>query len=236
MCALRAEFERDATRKLKYDEIAELTGESASTAFERMNRNQQPQIEGFIRLLERLPAPVRDRLIKEFFRRCPCLEDAMLGHDATQVSSLRELMNSKERGVTLVYGANAAARTLVVTALARAEPGRLRGLDKHIPDWFVGAAGVCYAGTVLTPGRLQSWVTSHWELTRAPVVLINGLWFDLTNELRHKVATLARERHLLLADQFEPAVIKTLPLTPPVHAIQVCAPTLDRIHVCVHAR
>ena len=231
--SLKAELEVEAGRALTFDELGAYAGEAASTAFDRLHRAEQSQVEGFLRLWERLPEPKRSRLLKGISRSFPSFSDSYLGHDRTQIGWLRVLLH-KTGGTTVVRGANPESRTIVVTALARESKGGIQGWNLQPADWFIESPGIRYQTQILTAIGILRWIKENWEATQAPGILLNGVWSCLSTEVQQKILGLGRQHHIILADSFDESFVRKVALPQPVHVVNVVAGG-DRILVSVQA-
>ncbi len=226
---IKSELEKRLGRPLTYQEMGAICQESASTVFDRLQRKEQPQVDGFLCLVEALAEPVRNQMLQDHLRSLPCFADPRLSHDRAQIAHLRAVLE-KPRGTTLVLGANDEARTTVVTALARESKGAMQGLDLHPPEWFVQAEGIRYQVRSLPPTQVCQWVCENWEVTKAPSVLFNGLWALLPPAIREKVVKLGLSHHLLIADSSEESLLRPKCFPNPVHFIRVVVSREGFIH------
>jgi hypothetical protein len=202
--------------------------ESASTVFDRLQRKEQPQVDGFLCLVESLAEPVRNQMLRDHLRSLPCFADPRLSHDRTQIAHLRAILE-KPRGT------NDEARTIVVTALARESKGAMQGLDLHPPQWFVQAEGIRYQVRSLPPAQVCQWVCENWEVTQAPSVLLNGLWALLPPAIREEAVKLGLSRHLLIADASEDSLLRPTRFPIPVHFLRVVVSPDGFIHANLQA-
>jgi len=106
MRAIKAELEAFQGRTLSFEQLASYTGEAASTAFDKLHRTHQPQVESLIRLLERLPQESRRRLVERVCRCYPTFCHPRIAHDPVQVSDLKSLLGQRT-GFTMLQGASA---------------------------------------------------------------------------------------------------------------------------------
>jgi hypothetical protein len=113
---LQMELERFQRRQIQYDELGRYAGQGASTVFNKLQKNDHPQIEALLGWLERLPEEVRCGILGKFWRCFPSLEHKRLGHDPVQVSSMKALLR-QPAGLTFATGSNAGVRTFVTSAL-----------------------------------------------------------------------------------------------------------------------
>jgi hypothetical protein len=225
---MHAELEVERGSDLDWDAVARWTGEARSTAFGRFNREKQSQVEGFLRLLERMPTDARSRVLRSL-RAYPSFKDPRIAHDQTQLSRLKLLLE-KPTGTTLVYDSNEEDRTFLVTAMARGAGDMIQGFDSHPERWFVGAPTISYLGTMLPPQRLQAWVKLDLA---APINLFSGVFLQLPVEFQRKITGLARRRHVLLADAF--GGVKAGEWIAPLHTVRVLNNGNGRIYAQVES-
>jgi hypothetical protein len=241
MRGIKAELDKANGGPLAFEKLGRYTGESASTAFDRLHRKSQPQVEALLSLLERIQEPARYRLLTQIFRSLPSLADPRLAHDQTQVSYLRDIIRQTS-GFTVIQGGNSGLRTLALSAFGHEARFPVQGLDVHQPDWFVPVEGVHYFNNERHPEALRELCRKAWPTitkrrrpTKARMFLFNGVWLPCT-ELHERIIKLAAVAHCIIADelQFRP---ETLPAgTPhPVHILTVYPERNDRLRVQIQA-
>ena len=240
MRSIKAELEK--AREVTYDMLGRYTGQSASAALEKFHRPHQPQVEGLISLLERMPPQVRHQLLDKACRTFPTLNHPRIAHDPVQVSQLRTLLE-QPTGLTVVHGGNAGLRTFVASALGHqiqlAESGghSVSGIDVHQPDWFVPVDGVIYLNNLLVPKMLRSAILNAWQRmeSEAPsrLVLFNGIHM-VKDSFSAKILQAARASHVIVADEWDHAQLASH-VSAPFHAIRVAADLNDRIKCSVQA-
>ena len=149
MRATKSALDTQHKRTICFAELGRYSGQSASVAFDKMHRPDQPQVEALLSWLERLPITIRNQIINSACRCFPTLEDPRISHDPTQLSELKALLRLTS-GMTIIQGANAGHRTFLITAIAhsyeihRQKPDSVCGIDSHEPDWFVPLSNVVY--------------------------------------------------------------------------------------------
>ncbi|MGC3956987.1 MAG: hypothetical protein QM813_03170 [Verrucomicrobiota bacterium] len=201
--------------RIEWAEIAEWTGESSATAHDRFQRNCQSQVEGFLRLVERLPDSTQEQLFSKHLKCYPCLNSRRLVHDRAQTAALLSLLE-KRAGTTLIYGANAEDRTFVATALARKAGKFIEGVDAHRPSWFVGVSSIKYLDPHLALALLADTTQCKWS---APVLMLNGIFLRSSASIRSRIIEQAKNRHLLLVDGF--AQLKISDWLAPVNTVRL---------------
>jgi hypothetical protein len=237
MRGIKAELDRQHGGPVPFEGLAKYAGESPSTAFDRLHRTRQQQIEGLLCLLERIPEHARHRLINQSLRCLPSLNDPKLNHDPTVVSCLRGMLQ-QTTGLTIIHGATPGIRTYFCAALGHEQRGTVRGIDIHQPDWFVPVEGVTYVANERSHGVLSSLCLQNWNgLTRnrAALYVFNGTWLTVPG-ITDRILELTHESHCLVADEF-PASYKLPTDTPrPVHILTLATDKDDRIKVNIQAR
>ena len=71
---LQMELERFQRRQIQYDDLGRYAGQAARTVFNKLQKNDHPQIEGLLGWLERLPEAVRCGILGKFCRCFRSLE------------------------------------------------------------------------------------------------------------------------------------------------------------------
>lgn len=239
MRSVKAELEKNRT--ITYELLGRYTNQSASAALEKFHRPHQPQVEGLISLLERLPAQVRHQLLDKACRCFPTLSHPRLAHDPVQVSQLRTLLG-QTCGYTLIQGANAGARTFVISALGHqmhmAESGghSVSGVDVHQPDWFVPVDGVLYLNNAFGSKLVRQAVIAAWnriQTENTSLVLLNGIWGE-RNSIWQGVFATAKKSHVVAADESALELPQLAGKVPePIHLVKVSADSNDRIKVVI---
>jgi hypothetical protein len=234
MRRLKVELEKGRSAPLSFETLARFSGSSPSTAFDRLHREHQPQVEALLSLVERLPEQVRFNVISEVCRCHPDVQHRRIAFDPTQSTSLK-LALKQPTGLTVVQGANPGARTFVVTALAN-EAGlkkRIAGFDVHYPDWFVEADGVRYWDGLIGADRMESWVRAHLdEASESQVVIWNGIW-SLCPDLQATIVGLAVDRHVIVADELQFGLQQLTRMASPAQIVDVTQEPDDRIRLLV---
>ena len=242
MRGIKSELEKVQGGPLPFKTLGCYSGESGSTAFDRLHRKHQPQVEALLSLLERVQEPARNRLLTEAFRFLPSLSDPRLAHDQVQISQLRGIIR-QDTGFTIIQGANPGIRTFLITALGLEARCGIRGLDIHRPDWFVPAEGVLY----LNEGKadtLRSLCSEVWpQVIKSPrdpkrnvrLFLFNGVWLACCS-LQARIIEQAARAHCIIADELQFRA-ETLPkrLPPPVHILTVHQERHDRLRVQIQS-
>lgn len=201
--ATKCEMERQLHRSLSYAELGCYAGQAASTVFDKLQSTDHPQVEGLLRWLERLPAPVRARLINDACRNLPTLEHSRLAHDPVQESRLRSLL-SAERGLVMISGGDDGARTFLAAALGHTclmlEPHhrKVAGLDRYRPDWFVPVDGVQYLGD--PQHALPDISRYEIRVEEGFVVILNGV-LDCRADLWSRCLEIARRNLVFVIEE-----------------------------------
>ena len=209
MLSIKGELELIQRRVISYEELGRWVDQAGSTAFDKFQKHDQPQVEALLGWLERLPESTRTRLLNSCCRCFPTFESPRLTHDPAQIGSLRALAQ-QANGFTIVQGASDSARTFVATAVGHecsvsgGPSGRVCGIDRHAPDWFVPLEEVVYLHNLLDPSLLREAVHHFWPLivrAKHRLIILNGIW-NATQTLAGEIVEMASNVHVLLADDF----------------------------------
>lgn len=203
-----------------FETLARYAGPSYSTLGNWAGGSHATQVEALLRLLARLPASDRHRLVDEACPVFPSLAHPYLARDRVVVSQLSGLLK-KTRGVTLVQGDSAYLRAWLLTALghslgsASAGTARVAGLDLSEPDWCVPVAGVTYLNSHgSTPPRLDSSIFQEVDL-----FLCQGA-YDRWPGLRLEIQKATATTHVVVGEaRFSPRELERF--RPPRHVIRV---------------
>jgi hypothetical protein len=176
-------------------------------------------------------------------RECPRLQHPRLARDQEAVHLLDELL-AKPAGLTLVTGPSDALRTFVITALgnsaAQITPAKtVCGLDIHRPDVFVPVPEVHYFQNPGDSAQARQLIGQLWkgiECSTSDLILLNRVW-TIMPEIRERIISVAKSRHVILADQFDARAL-------PRHRGNLLAPNIvtvtsgfnQQIHVIVESR
>ncbi|MDR3565933.1 MAG: hypothetical protein P4N59_31475 [Negativicutes bacterium] len=227
-------------REISFEELGRYSAQAGSTVFEKLQKDEHPQVEAILGWLEHLPEDVRGRLINGVCRAFPHLEDRRLGHNPGQVSSLRSLLKQPV-GLTLIIG-NDGLRTWLTSALGNSSLmlGRdhrlVSGIDRSLPDWFVPVEGITYLNAPLPELPSPESILKAWSTCTAgerKVVLLNGI-ITLKPDLRLEVLKLAAQRNVFVAETDVLACewfAKHAPAAVQPRRLKVSLEDRDRIHV-----
>ena len=165
-----------------------------------------------------------------------------MAHDQMSVDIFKTLM-TQQSGLTFLIGTTDAVRTFVMTAagnsVAQLMVGRkICGFDVHRPDSFVPVPGFFYFQNPDNSMQIKQLIHGMWneiENSPAKLVLLNGVW-NTVPEIRGKIVACAKNRHVIVADQFDAGV----PRRPngrrlPCNIITVSSDANQRIHVLIQA-
>lgn len=192
--------------KLTYEQLGEITGQSASTMFDWATGAGLRQVESMLRLLERLPRSRRIGLIERFCRQFPTIYHRFLSWQERQTANCEALLRIG-KAITLVQG-DEGGRDFLINALgnsaSRIDPPRptVSGIDARAAERFVPVDGVKYMGATMSLARLREQCRLAWPAIRktdAQLILLNGIWIALP-ELHEEILTLAKRRHVVVAD------------------------------------
>jgi hypothetical protein len=204
---------------LEQKQFGYLLGVSKSTIHDWFHGDLAAPIQNFLCAFERLTETDRILLLREFCRQCPRLEHPRLAHDAQTLNRLKASLDQRA-GLTIVVGPSE-PRTFLVTAMGHAitqvEPTRrVCGLDVHRPDTFVPVAGVCYCQhppNLEQTRQLVARIMEDVEGSKAKLVIFNGIWSGMS-QFSKAIQRLAATRHLIVADNFDPALEESMRVGP----------------------
>lgn len=123
---------------------------------------------------------------------------------------MRQLLRQSS-GLTWIEGDAAHARSFLLHALGhdypRADAARrpATGLSGHSPHVYVPVEGLFYLRPGMPTGEFQRHVRELWPRLRdtdTALVLLDGVWSRMP-ELHPEIISLARSRHVVVADEFE---------------------------------
>jgi len=172
-----------------------------------------PQVQALLCLLERLPQREWQRIIRGFLREYPTLQHPRISHDPVGIGAL-ELVLAEQTGLTTIQGATEDDRNFLFAALGHAFVGVDRqrtspvGLDSHEPRKLVPVIGVAYLRRSLTIQRKRQILLEQWKEivnSDASLVLLNGV-LEMVPELQSSILSLAKEKHVIIAEAHPPAV------------------------------
>jgi hypothetical protein len=217
---------------LKRQDLARLMGQLPTTTSYWFSGGSQPHLISLFCLLEQLSPEERIRAINKLCRELPSLDDPRLRHDQTTVSALKKLME-QEKGLTFINGGGTPdQRTYLLSALGhyfcRVDTTHRTpvGLDAHEPTWFVPIETVSYLRNNHRPEATLEVIRTIWPSilsSKAPVVLLNGIW-SAACELHQDIVALASRKHVIVADEKVPSATESLPADEqPRHWIGVSA-------------
>ena len=123
------------------------------------------------------------------------------------------IAHTLQRAVVMPPPGQEGPRTFLVTALghsiSRVNPTkRVCGLDVHRPHSFVPVAGVFYCQgppNLELVRHLAANIVDEVESSEAELVIFNGIWSGISQFLK-AIQRLAATRHLIVADDFDPAI------------------------------
>jgi len=198
-------------QQLEQKKVGHMLGVSKSTIHDWFHGKLAGPLQNFLCVFERLTETDRILILRELCRPCPRLEHPRLAHDAEALNRLKALLAQPE-GLTFVVGPSE-PRTFLVTALghsiSRVNPTkRVCGLDVHRPDSFVPVAGVFYCQgppNLELVRHLAANIVDEVESSEAELVIFNGIWSGISQFLK-AIQRLAATRHLIVADEFDPAI------------------------------
>jgi hypothetical protein len=241
---LRSALEAEFGFSLTFDDLAELLDERRSTLGNWSNGDGFPSAETLLRMLELVPVRSRQTIFEAgpCCRPCPTLDDARLSHDPIAVSQLRRLLLG--RGTVLVEGDQDHVVTYTVTALGHSylrlhqAIQRVRGVDSHVPDWFVPVPGVVYLQHDVAPAEVRD--TAKKTIAdihpgRTALVIFNRIG-DVP-EIWDFISTAAKNVLVILGEVSRPeALRRTRAVPPPIHVVRVRLEPgkSERIHVQLH--
>ena len=197
-------------QQLEQKQVGHMVGVAKSTIHDWFHGKLAGSLQNFLCVFERLTETERILILREICRPCPRLEHPRLAHDAEALIRLKASLN-QPAGLTFVVGAPE-PRTFLVTALGhsitRVKPtSRVCGLDIHRPDSFVPVAGVFYCQrppNLELAQHLAAHIMAEVEVSKAELVIFNGIWSGISQFLK-AIQRLAATRHLIVADDFDPA-------------------------------
>lgn len=205
---LRARLAEEHRCPMTYDRLAIMLGKARSTIHNWFEIYGQPQVLGFMCLMERLSPAERDDFIASHCRTLPTLGHPRLTHSPATIGKLLELLNQKT-GVTIITGYS---HTFVFTALGHAagradekHPGAA-GIDLHRPSDIVPVEGLNYIDGSLGPDHVRKSTVKIWPrilTSKTPRIFVNGVW-SCVPEVRDDLLRAARHKHVILADAGEP--------------------------------
>lgn len=198
--------ERPTGHKLELREFGQLIGVPRSTIHDWYHGELPKPMKYFLCVMERLPELHRLNVLRELCRDCPRLDHPRLAHDQQAVSALKSLI-PQTNGLTFVVGPNEDLRTFVITAIGNSAVRFLSvrdvtGLDVHRPVLFVPVPSVLYLRGPQDSSQTKGLIEELWpaiEGSSAKLVLLNRVW-ALAPGLRHRIQTLARRKHVVVAD------------------------------------
>jgi len=198
-------------QQLEQKKVGHMLGVSKSTIHDWFHGKLAGPLQNFLCVFERLTETDRILILRELCRPCPRLEHPRLAHDAEALNRLKALL-AQPAGLTFVVGPSE-PRTFLVTALghsiSRVNPTkRVCGLDVHRPDSFVPVAGVLYCQgppNLELVRHLAANIVDEVESSEAELVIFNGIWSGISQFLK-AIHRLAETRHLIVADDFDPAI------------------------------
>ena len=204
-----------------------MVGVAKSTIHDWFHGKLAGPLQNFLCVFERLTETDRILILRELCRQCPRLEHSRLAHDAEAITRLKTCLN-QPAGLTFVVGPRE-PRTFLVTALGhsitRVKPTmRVCGLDIHHPGSFVPVAGVYYCQrppNLDLAQHLAAHIMAEVEGSKAELVIFNGIWSGISHFFK-AIQRLAATRHLIVADDFDPAFDRLAALVGP-NPVQVMA-------------
>jgi len=208
--------------------FARLIGRSESTTSHWFGVFPQPHLVSFFCLLEQLPPLDRKRVIDELCRDLPLFDHPRLKHNPIATASLKNLLKQKT-GLSLLVSGTDEQRTFVLTALGHTfcrldeQHRTAAGIDVHDPEWFVPIETLLYLKGPANSAHVSGLVRGIWPEvinTKSPLVLLNGIWSAMP-ELRRDILSLARRKHVIVADQQISVRAAALGAEHPCHTLTV---------------
>lgn len=123
------------------------------------------------------------------------------------------MLLAQNTGLTFIHGGNAAQRTFLMAALGHTferldrQHRSATGLDLHAPQWFVPVKTMLHLNATLTPSQTVTAIREVWPGTMSainPLILLNGIW-TTAPDLQTDIIALAKNKHVILAEQTGPA-------------------------------
>ena len=195
-------------RRLTYAEMAAYAGLSTSALFEWMAGSPLRQLEAVIRMLEQLPDAKRCELIRRVCGVLPTIHHPRINWRESQTSMLSKLLEVRS-GLCLIEGDEEAvgflANALGHTSARFGSQSRVTcGIDIRIAYRFVPVQGVFYLNQPLSKDLRSELVHKIWptvQKARDCVVLMIGIWPEMTPEILREVVLLTKQAHVIIADQ-----------------------------------
>ena len=221
-----------ATRGYALDnrDFARIMGRSKSTTSHWFGVFSQPHLVAFFCLLEQLPPPDRHRVIDGFCRQLPLFDHPRLRHNPVVATTIKTLL-TQATGLSLLVNGTPEQRTFLINALGHTfcridlRHRTATGIDLYQPDWFVPVETMLYLKGLTDAAHLRGLVRRFWPeimRTKAPLVLLNGIWSNVP-ELRGDILSLAARKHVVVADQQISVPRTALQSEHPLHALSVSA-------------
>jgi len=196
---------------LEMDRLGALLGIPRSTLSNWCGHYENLAVQLVFSMLERLPKQEQDVFLKRRCRIHPTLEHPALAHEPTVIEHLRFLLQATS-GLTVIDGRSESARSFVLGALGHSFPRQdprhrpVAGISCMPCGKFVAIEGVKYFRAGLSQARMRQLIDELWPLicsANTSMVLLDGVW-SLAPGRHAAILTLARSRHVVLADQFKP--------------------------------
>lgn len=214
-----AALELQERRQITQNRLCAYLGISPGTFINWTSRGTNlNQIDAILRLLERLPDSSRSALLSGFLRSFPIIESPEIAHEPTAASRLRALLSGR-KGLTFIQGGGTdAARVFLFAALGHSllqtssHVAAIKGIDVHLPDWFVPVPGLAYLGSSANRAKLLGDIKKMWpKPNHTPWLMLNGVW-SLVPGRHEEILSWCNQHHVVIADEtsYEPAVLKKL--------------------------
>jgi hypothetical protein len=193
-------------------DFATIMGRPESTTSSWFTVYTQPHLVSCFVLLEQLTPEQRHRVVDDLCRELPLLDHPWLQHNPITVGNLKMLL-AQNTGLTFIHGGNAAQRTFLMAALGHTferldrQHRSATGLDLHAPQWFVPVKTMLHLNATLTPSQTVTAIREVWPGTMSainPLILLNGIW-TTAPDLQTDIIALAKNKHVILAEQTGPA-------------------------------
>lgn len=202
---LRSRLVAESGHPVRFAELAKLMGQTTSTVHFWFSAYRHPHLVAFMSLLERLSPAERQAFIESHCRVFPVLSHERFVGEVVKVRALLK----KRGGLTVITGSSDAARTFLVNAMGHSwatlcgNGSGPVGIDVHRPLKFVPIETLNYIDERLDSRRTRDLLRSIWPklaTSDAPLLIANGL-LCMIPELREDLLRVAKDRHVLLAEQ-----------------------------------
>lgn len=195
---------------LELDRLGPLLGVTRSTLSNWCSHYENLSVQLVFGMLERLTKQERDAFLDRRCRVHPTLEHSALAHEPAVIEHLRFLLHATS-GLTVISGRSEFARSFVLSVLGHSFPRQdhrhrpVAGISSMPCGKFVPIEGVTYFRAGLSQARMRLLIEELWPLicsAKTSMILLDGVW-SLSPGRQAAILTLARSRHVVLADQFK---------------------------------